>query len=163
MSSPSSPPLILDVTHRPLEGWIGFGAIVVVMVLPFAALPFETHSILLGSVLASALVLAGLRACRWLGGPRRIVQLAWRADGRWSVLQANGATKECELCLNSRIGTRALWLRLRPIDAPNRTFSLLFSRAHDPTDQLRRLIVRLRLDVPPSGATAGARLTVRAT
>lgn len=155
MSSPSSPPLILDVADRPLERWIGLGAIGVVMILPFSALPFEIHSIVLGVLLASVFVLAGLRACRWLGGPRRIVQLAWLADGRWRALQANGVTEECELCLNSRIGSRMLWLRLRPIAAPSRSFSLLLSRAHDPSDQLRRLVVRLRLDVPRSGAAAG--------
>jgi hypothetical protein len=155
MSSPSSPPLILDVADRPLERWIAFGAVGVVVLLPFATLPFETHSILVGSAAALALVLMGLRVCRWLGGARRIVQLAWLADGRWRVVQANGATVECELCLNSRIGPRAVWLQLRPVTRRSRPFSLLLSRVHDPSDQLRRLVVRLRLDVPRSGATAG--------
>src|SRR5690606_8835063 len=100
MSSPSSPPLIVDVGDRPAERWVGYGAIAAAAVLPFAALPIETHSILLLSPLLSAVVLVGLRACRWLGGPRRIVQVAWLADGRWLAVQANGTTSKCELCLN---------------------------------------------------------------
>jgi hypothetical protein len=159
MSSPSSPPLILDVADRPAERWIGYGTVAAAFVLPFGALPFETHSILLAAVLLSALVVVSLRACGWLGGPHCVVHVAWLADGRWIAVQASGATAECELCLNSRIGARALWLRLRPIGASARTFSLLLSRAHDPDDQVRRLIVRLRLDVPRGGAATGARLT----
>ena len=155
MSSTSSPPLIVDVRDRPAERWVGYAAIATAAVLPFSAFAFETQSILLLSSFLSAVVLVGLRACRWFGGPRRIVQVAWLADGRWLAVQANGATSKCELCLNSRIGSRALWLRLRRIEAPAGTFSLLLSRSQDSNDQLRRLIVRLRLDVPRSGATAG--------
>lgn len=155
MSSTSSPPLIVDVRDRPAERWVGYGAIATAAILPFGALPFETHSNLLLSSFLSAAVLVGLRVCRWLGGPRRIVQVAWLADGGWLAVQANGAASKCELCHNSRVGARAVWLRLRPIEGHARAFSLLLSRAQDPGDQLRRLIVRLRLDVPRSGAATG--------
>ncbi len=155
MSSPSSPPLIVDVTNRPVERRLAYGTAMAAAGLPFGALVFETHSILILAGLLSALVLLGLRTCGWFGGPRRIVQLAWLTDGRWIARRANGDCAECDLCLNSRVGRQALWLRLRPVDPPAQVFSVLLSRAHESNDQLRRLIVRLRLDVPRSGAAAG--------
>lgn len=154
MSSPSSPPLILDVADRALERGIAYGTLAAAAVLPWGALPFETYSSLLVSIILTAVVATGLKGCGWLGGPLRIVRLSWLADGRWIAVRANGSAVECELCLNSCIGPFALWLRLRSLGPRATVFPLLLSRAHAPNDQLRRLVVRLRFDVPRSGAAA---------
>src|SRR5690606_41818704 len=101
MSSTSSPPLIVDVRDRPAERWVGYGAIATAAILPFGALPFETHSNLLLSSFLSAAVLVGLRACRWLGGPGRIVHVAGLAERRWLAGPANGASSTRERCQHS--------------------------------------------------------------
>lgn len=154
MSSPSSPPLNLDVAYRPAEAWIARAGLALAMLGPcfvLASHPLPTRAVV--STVLGVIVALGLLKCGWVGASaNRIVSLAWLSDGCWLVRHRDGRTRECELCLNSRVLAGWVWLRLRPVDAPRRVYSLLLLTPRVAPDSLRRLIVRLRLDVPRSGA-----------
>lgn len=153
MSSPSSPLITLDVAHRPAEVWIGRAALVFAALCPWVVSTFAPVECFLLSVVLTAVVATGLMQSGWLG--RRldqIVSLSWLADGRWMARRRDGRVLECELCLNSRVVAGCVWLQLRAIHAPRRARSLLLVQPHTRADALRRLIVRLRVDVPRGGA-----------
>lgn len=155
MSSPSSPLLTLDVERRPAEVWIGRVGIVVAALAPWVVLPLSLLESLVVSIALSALISVGLIEQGWLGASsRRVVRLTWLADGRWMAQRRDGRSLECELCLNSRVQAGCVWLRLRALDAPRGAFSLLLIQSRPSNEALRRLIVRLRLDVPRSGAAS---------
>jgi len=117
--------------------------------LPWPVPYLAAVSLVLTACLASAFYRAG-----WLGGPHGIVRVSWLSDGRWIVDWRCGRAAECELCLDSRVIGRAVWLRLRTIDVPRRVYTLLIRRSTAADDPVRRLIVRLRLDVPRSETAA---------
>lgn len=149
MSSPSSPPLIIDVSDRPAERRLVWAACVIAAALPAGVLPWPSWQLV--SLVFVAFLLAAFRAHGWLGGARRVVRVAWRADGQWHIEQADGRSAQCELCLSSRVAGRVVWLQLRTKSGPRRRISLILTRGRSTDDDLRRLIVRLRLDVPRSG------------
>lgn len=145
MSSPSSPPLILDVRARSAERALAWGILGLAFVCPwlFAGPPLVLAAL---SVLCVGVSWLGLFHCGWLEGARRVAQVAWLADGRWFITTSDGRSMECELDLTSRVGAMAIWLRLRTCELPVRRYSLLLTRADDCAEDVRRLGIRLRLE-----------------
>lgn len=120
--------------------------------MPWAVLPLPASCLAAISLVLTASLIITLYRAGWLSGAHRIARATWRTDGRWIVERRDGLAVECELCRDSRVAGRVVWLRLRAIDAPHRVYALLVSRSSAADDAVRRLIVRLRLDVPRSGA-----------
>lgn len=147
MSSSCSPTLLRDVHSRRTERWV------VALALSAAGLvPFLTSLPVLVSVVCTVvsilLVGAGFWQAGWmLGGDHRIVAVSWLSDGRWLLTDRRGRTAEGTLLGQSRVGCRAVWLRWDL--AGERYFSgrsLLLASIDTPENELRRLIVRLRIE-----------------
>lgn len=102
--------------------------------------------------------LAGLWLHGWLGGPRRLARIARLPDGRWQLRDERHTDVIAELRADSRIGARWVWLRWNAESAWPRRPSMLLVDGDLPPADLRRLIVRLRLDACPQSA---AELPVR--
>lgn len=97
-------------------------------------------------ILVTAAVGVGLWLHGWLGGARRWARIAWLADGSWRLRDARHTDVTAQLRADSRIGTRWVWLRWNAESAWPRRASMLLVHGDIPTADLRRLIVRLRLD-----------------
>jgi len=85
----------------------------------------------------------GLWRSGWIGSRHRIVGVRWLADGRW--LLADGEhTLEGELSAGSRLFGTAVWLRWKTPHGRRRC--MLLTDGDLPPDQLRALVVRLRIE-----------------
>jgi len=159
MSSPSSPPLILDVGVRRAEGRVAYVAIAAAVLAP---LLFDLQAIvsILVSAIIACVVCIGLRRMGWVGASRRIVRVSWLADGRWMLSDGEDRVAECDLCRGTRAAPGLVWLHLRSVPVPRRNFYMLLTRRDGLEDALRRLVVRLRLDAarPPGRAPASTQL-----
>lgn len=148
MSSQGSPTLELDVRRRRWERPIAATALVVVAAMPWLLgwrvslwLPFAV-SVLLP-------VAAGLHRAGWLGGRACLRRAVWRSDGRWLLVDGRGRSCEAQLRTDTRVGGAYVWLRW---DA-DRTRSMLLVHGDLAAPELRRLIVRLRMEsVAPAAA-----------
>jgi hypothetical protein len=105
-------------------------------------------------IFVTAAVITGLWLQGWLGGARRWARIAWLPDGRWQLRDARHTDVIAELRADSRIGARWLWLRWNAESAWRSRPSMLLVHGDIPTADLRRLIVRLRLDACPQTAAA---------
>jgi hypothetical protein len=153
MSSPSSPPLTLDVSLRRTERRIAHSALAVAAIAPCLLLGGPVVGRLAIAALLLAAVYEGVRRAGWLAGVSRVDRLSWLPDGRW-LIAAGGGDAECELCSSSRVSSRGVWLHLRN-RAMRRNYYMLLARGDVAEDDLRRLIVRLRLDAARPQADAG--------
>jgi hypothetical protein len=101
-------------------------------------------------------VCLGLWRQGWLGGERRLTSVSWLPDGRWLLADAGHASAPADLRADSRVGSRWLWLRWNA-DCPHRPRrrSLLLVRGDIPNPDLRRLVVRLRLEARLTGPLTG--------
>jgi hypothetical protein len=145
MSSPNSPPLNLELRAPRLEAWIACVAVIVAALAPLAFLP-GMAGVACG-VLAAGLVYSGFASTHWLAPAHQIARVSWLSDGRWVVEESTGTVRECELRRGSRVFAHAAWLCLNPSGSSRKPFHLLltsFGLRHP--SELRRLIVRLRLD-----------------
>jgi hypothetical protein len=98
-------------------------------------------------IVVTAAVIAGLWLQGWLGGVRRLARIAWLPDGQWQLRDARHTDVVAELRGDSRVGAHWLWLRWNADSAwRRRQPSMLLIRGDIPDGDLRRLIVRLRLD-----------------
>jgi hypothetical protein len=145
MSSPSSPPSILDVRDRRVERSLARGVLACALLIPwlFVAPPLV---LCLGSVLLACLTYAGLRHSGWVPGPERIARIVWLSDARWELTTNGGEKRYCDLHPSTRVGSYAIWLRLRGSEAPCRDYCFLLARTGAQADTVRRLGVRLRFD-----------------
>jgi len=112
-------------------------------VLLFPSISFVSSALF---IVMTAAVIAGLWLHGWLGGARRLARIACLPDGRWQLRDARHTDVTAQLRADSRIGARWLWLRWNAESAWPRTPSMLLVHGDLPTAELRRLIVRLRLD-----------------
>lgn len=143
MSSPNSPTLTLDVRARRSEQYIallalGAGACGVALL---SALDFWLACLTGGGYLA--LAGAGLRRAGWIGSRHRIVSLSWLADGRWLLTDCNQNSVTGQLSPDTRLGRHAVWLRWTA--EPQGRRSMLLARGDVRENELRQLIVRLRI------------------
>ena len=118
-------------------------------VLLFPPISFVSSALF---IFVTAAVVAGLWLHGWLGGARRLARIAWLPDGRWQLRDARHTDVFAQLRADSRIGARWLWLRWNAESAWPRQPSMLLIHGDLPTADLRRLIVRLRLDACPQTA-----------
>jgi len=147
MPLPESPRLDIDVRQRRAERWI---AVISTSLAP--ALPWLLLDSLAGVRWASAAASAGLlialilgagfHRAGWLAGSRRIARMVWSADGFWVLIDTAGRAREACLAADTRIGPGCVWLRWQTPDS----HSMLLLPGDAPPDQLRRLLVRLRID-----------------
>ena len=146
--------MTIDVRARSAErllGGLALGAVGVSAALAPLA-PIQSGLFLLAAVCIGL----GLWRQGWLGGERRLTAISWLPDGRWLLSDARHTSIPAELRGDSRVGSRWLWLRwnvdcsLRP-----RRRSLLLLGGDIPNSDLRRLVVRLKLEGQPAGV-AGA-------
>lgn len=85
----------------------------------------------------------GLWRSGWIGSRHRIIAVRWLADGRW-LLAEREHTFPGELAAGSRLFGTAVWLRW---ETPrHRWRSMLLTDGDLPSDQLRALAVRLRIE-----------------
>jgi hypothetical protein len=105
-------------------------------------------------VVATATVVAGLWLHGWLGGARRLAKIARLPDGQWQLSDARHTPVIARLRADSRIGASWVWLRWNAESAWPHQPSMLLIHGDIPTADLRRLIVRLRLDACPQTAAA---------
>jgi hypothetical protein len=150
--------LTIDVRARRAERLLGVLASLGVVgagMLLFPPLTFLTATFF---SFVTVSVVAGLWLHGWLGGPRRWARIAWLPDGRWQLRDSRHTDVMAELRADSRIGARWLWLRWNAESAWPRRPSMLLIHGDIPSGELRRLIVRLRLDAHPQTA---AELPVR--
>lgn len=141
MSSPGSPTINLDVRARRAERVIVGSALAATLF----GLSFSNESIVSVAFAAACLltsVLGLFYTVGWLGGPRRLTRIVWRAEGGWLLCDASGMTHECELSGASRATPYATWLCW----VGHRTRPLLLVSGDVPDADFRRLVVRLRLD-----------------
>ena len=153
MSSPNSPPLNLELRAPRLEAWIACVAVMMAAVVPLVFLPWMAG--VACSVLAAGLIYSGFASTHWLAPAHQIARVSWLADGRWVVEEFTGTVTECELRRGSRVFAHAAWLCLDPSDASRKPLHLLltsFGLRHP--SELRRLILRLRLDGARSASPA---------
>ena len=104
-------------------------------------------------IFVTAAVIAGLWMHGWLGGARRLARIARLPDGRWQLRDARHTDVIAELRSDSRVGARWVWLRWNAESAWARRRSMLLVHGDLPAADLRRLIVRLRLDACPQTAS----------
>jgi hypothetical protein len=93
------------------------------------------------AALARMLVAFGFNRAGWLGDRERIEHVVWSSDGRWLLTDACGRQVEATLRDDTRVGNRSVWLRWNA----NRTRSKLLISGDLQAAELRRLIVRLRI------------------
>jgi hypothetical protein len=84
----------------------------------------------------------GFYRAGWLAGPERIARVVWSGEGFWVLLDSAGRAREAHLVADTRIGPGCVWLHWRAPDS----YSMLLMPGNLPSEQLRRLLVRLRID-----------------
>jgi hypothetical protein len=146
--------LTIDVQARRAERVLGVLALL--GLIAAAMLLFPPTSVVSSALFAfvTAAVIAGLWLHGWLGGPHRLARIAWLPDGRWQLRDARHTDVVAQLRADSRVGARWLWLRWNAESAWARRPSMLLVHGDLPTADLRRLVVRLRLDACPQTAAA---------
>lgn len=145
MSSTSSPTLTCDVHARRADRCVALlapaaGAVGMSLVTSFDTL--TTCMLLPTSVF---LICGGLWRARWIGA-RRIASFTWLADGRWQLTDRGGASTEATLRKDSRVGSHWVWLRWQAGDRSWNGSSLLLNAGDVSAHELRRLVLRLRID-----------------
>jgi hypothetical protein len=140
MSLQGSPRMELDVRRRRWERRVAWLALIVVPVSPLLVLSGPMAVGCAASALC--LVAAGLQRAGWIGRRYRIQRFVWTPDDRWQLTDAKGRVSAATLRVDSRIGSVFVWLRWNA----NRTRSMLLVSGDVAAADLRRLIVRLRLE-----------------
>jgi hypothetical protein len=154
MSSPGLPRLDIDVRPRRAERCIAVTGSALAVMLPWltaSALDLQAVSAatLWGTgLLLAAVAAAGFHRSGWLTGRRRIQRMIWTAEGEWLLLDGAGRARKGQLRADSRMGPGCLWLRWQ-LANPH---SMLLLPGDIPSEQLRQLSVRLRIDRPRSAA-----------
>ena len=154
MSSPNSPPLTLELRAPRLEAWIACVAVIMAALVPLAFLPWMAGVVC--GVVAAGLMYSGFASTHWLARAHQIVRVSWLADGSWLVEESTGTVRECELRRGSRVFAHAAWLCLDTSGSSRKPLHLLltsFGLRHP--SELRRLILRLRVDGVRSPSPAG--------
>ena len=105
-------------------------------------------------VVVTAAVVTGLWLHGWLGGARRLAWIARLPNGEWRLRDARHTDITAELRGDSRVGERWLWLRWNAESAWPTRPSMLLVHGDLPAADLRRLIVRLRLERCPQTSAA---------
>ena len=140
MPLPESSRLDIEVRGRRAERRLA-----VIVTLAGGALPWLVldagPSVAAGMLLALGLA-AGFHRAGWLGGARRIERMVWASDGLWLLIDAAGHGREASLAADTRVGLGCVWLRWQ-VPGAN---SMLLLAGDVPPGQLRRLLVRLRMD-----------------
>lgn len=137
---------MIDVRARRAERVLGVFALLgltgagMLLLPPFSFLSAGSFMVV------TAALIAGLWLHGWLGGARRLARIAWLPNGQWQLRDARHTDVIAELRADSRFGARWLWLRWNAESAWPRRPSMLLVHGDLPTADLRRLIVRLRLD-----------------
>lgn len=160
MSLPSSATQILTIDVRARRAERVLGVLAALGLAGAGMLLIPTFSFLSAAccVFVIAAVIAGLWLHGWLGGAHRLARIAWLPDGQWQLRDARHTNVIAQLRADSRVGARWLWLRWNAGPAWPRQPSMLLVHGDVPAADLRRLIVRLRLDACPQTA---AELPVR--
>lgn len=175
MSSQGLPTLELDVRSRRAQRVVALSVTALAVAAPCLLGSFalsQALSLAL-SVVAAVVLPIGFWRAGWIGRQHQIIRIVWQADGRWFLSDTHGRTVEAALRADTRISTRALWLRWDiqfdpPMNrastlpsaipqvadvaanviaklAANRK-SMLLVAGDVPESDLRRLFVRLRID-----------------
>jgi hypothetical protein len=115
------------------------GAILALIPWSLPQLSLITAALLAGS----ALVLAAVSFWRigWLGG-RGVHKAVWATDGKWRIVEGDGASGSALLLPESRVMGSMLWLCFGTERGPRR---MLLVRSDLAPELRRRLVTRLRL------------------
>lgn len=112
--------------------------------------------------LASAILVAtlggGFWYAGWIGrGSRRLKAVCWLQDGRWLLMDEANRVVAAKLHADTRVFARCVWLHWAGAD-PARDGrlrrSLLLAAGDIADSELRRLLVRLRIEGPAALAAA---------
>ena len=157
MSSTSSPALILDARVRRAERLLAVCNIALAAAAPLLCFVYagalSGAAVLCTSAFAAALAAWGLRRAGWLGGPQGLTFVQWTSQGDWILTSRSGEERRAQLQRTSRVASFAVWLRWRK--APR---ALLLTSFDLPADDLRRLIVRLRMEGPGANGAHPSRV-----
>ena len=153
MSSPGSPTLILDARTRRAERAVATIALAAAGVAPWLA---DVHGLqaLVYGLCCMGVAALGLYRAGWLGTARRLVGATWTADGRWTLSRHGQDPLDAVLLGDSRCGAGWVWLHWSTGRWSRR--SMLLVRSDLSSGQLRRLVVRLRLQ-GAAGTVSAAR------
>jgi hypothetical protein len=99
---------------------------------------------LAGGALGTLIAGLGLRRAGWLGGGGRIRHLTWLSEGGWLLRDAAGRRWSGSLRGQTRVAGGWVWLSWR-LDN-RRARSLLLVPGDISSEELRRLVVRLRIE-----------------
>lgn len=138
--------LTIDVRARRAErllAVLGLLGVVAAGVLLFPPASWPAAALF---ILVTAVVVTGLWLNGWLGGARQLARIALLPDGQWQLRDARHTDVIAKLRADSRVSAHWLWLRWNAESAWPRRSSILLVRGDIPAGDLRRLIVRLRLD-----------------
>lgn len=155
MSSTSSPTLIPDVSARRSEAVVATLTIVAGCAGPFLIDGLAFGDALLLGVAIGALIAWGFVRAGWLGSANRIQTVVWEADGRWVLTDARGRHFDAALDDASRVWPQTIWLRWRTTEGLFSRRSMLLTRLDLTHSDVRRLVVRLRLDRLEQAPTPG--------
>lgn len=145
MSLPGSLTLSLDAPARRAERTVAAVALLVATGAPWLAFAPSAPGLVYGGCCV-VIVAALLYRAGWLGRGQRLTGATWHADGRWTVIRDGRPPLDAELLGDSRIAAQGVWLRWRTREKPwPRCRSMLITASDLPPGQLRRLVVRLRL------------------
>lgn len=129
----------------------GLALLAVAAAVLLLALPPASTALFLA--LAVLIVTAGLWRQGWLGGARRLIRVSWSSAGDWRLADGRNDDIPASLSEDSRIGGSWLWLRWHTHGGRRELRSMLLLKGDLPPVELRRLVVRLRLE---SVSRAGA-------
>lgn len=135
-----------DVHARRSESVVATLTIVAGCVGPFLIDAPGFSEALLASIAIGALLIRAFVRAGWLGHANRIQAIVWGTDGRWVLTDARGRRFDAALDDASRVWPQIAWLRWRSDEGLFRPRSMLLTRLDLAPSDLRRLVVRLRLD-----------------
>lgn len=104
------------------------------------------------SLSSFVLVWLGFRRAGWVSADHRIVGVSWLPESGWRLTDRCNRTIEGVLRSDSRVGGRCVWLRWDTDGLPFNRKSMLLTAGDIPERDLRRLVVRLRIEGPAHDA-----------
>jgi hypothetical protein len=138
---------MIDVRARRAEPVVVVCTLAVAGLSPWLLTSLDPAVALSAGVVAFSGMAIGFRLAGWLGGKASIETVSWISDGRWRLTDRAGAQIEANLAAGTRVGPGLVWLQWRPSNAGFPLMrTMLLTHRDLPAQELRRLVVRLRVD-----------------
>ena len=153
-SSTLTPTLMIDARSRRTETWVAI-LTVLAAALSSALLHLSPATAAVTAIAMAGVIAVGFGRSGWLGGENRIETVSWVADGRWFLGDRRGRSFEVALEGGTRAACGAVWLRWSNAHGRRPRYSMLLAPGDLPSEDLRRLIVRLRIEGSRAASSPG--------